>query len=88
MDGNLEEIGEWSALILVQDPVPVGTRVRVKGKVHELKGFVSSCTCDGLLGFFVDVELDAESRWSEDLFVPQHLIALCPSMRYFTELGA
>lgn len=85
LKGNLEEIGEWSALILTQDPLSPGTKVRVRGKVHELKGFVRSCTFDRLLGFFVDIGLEAESRWSEKWFVPQHLFALCPSMRYFTE---
>ena len=85
VDGNLEEIGEWSALILLQDAVPIGTRVRVKGKVHELKGIVRKCTFDQLLGFFIDIRLDVESRWSEKWFVPEHLFALCPTMRYFTE---
>ena len=83
--GNLEEIGEWSALILTQGPVPLGTKVRVKGQVHELKGFVRSCTFDRLLGFFIDIGLDAGSRWSEKWFLPEHLFALCPSMRYFTQ---
>ena len=85
LNGNLEEIGEWSALVLLQDAVPIGTRLQVKGKVHELKGIVRSCTFDQLLGFFIDIRLDAESRWSEKWFVPEHLFALCPTMRYFTE---
>src|ERR1700678_273296 len=71
LEGNLEEIGEWSALILAQDPMPLGTKVCVKGKVHELKGFVRSCTFDRLLGFFIDIGLDAESRWTEKWFVPE-----------------
>ena|ERR1700676_3124549 len=87
VDGNLEEIGEWSALILLQDAVPIGTRVRVKAKARDLKGIVRSCTFDQLLGFFIDIRLDAESRWSEKWFVPEHLFSLCPSMRYFTEPG-
>jgi hypothetical protein len=85
LNGNLEEIGEWSALILTQDAVPPGTKVRVSGKLHELKGFVRSCTFDRLLGFFVDIGLEEESRWSEKWFRPEHLLSLCPSMRYFTE---
>lgn len=85
LKGNLEEIGEWSALILTQAPLSPGTKVRIRGKVHELKGFVRSCTFDRLLGFFVDIGFESESRWSEKWFVPQHLFALCPSMRYFTE---
>lgn len=82
--GNLEEIGEWSALILTEAAVPPGAKVHVKGEAHELKGCVRSCTFDRLLGFFVEIVLDAESRWSEKWFVPEHLFALCPSMRYFT----
>ena len=85
LDGNLEEIGEWSALILTEDAVPRGTKVRVKGKGHELTGFVRSCTFDRLLGFFIDIRLLTESRWSEKWFVPEHLLALCPSLRCFTE---
>jgi hypothetical protein len=85
LDGNLEEIGEWSALVLTQNAVPRGTKVRVTGRAHELKGSVRSCTFDRVLGFFIDIGLDVESRWSEKWFVPEHLFALCPSMRYFTE---
>jgi hypothetical protein len=85
LDGNLEEIGEWSALILMQDAVPTGTKVRVMSKGHELRGSVKSCTIDRLLGFFIEVELELESRWSEKWFVPQHLFALCPTLRYFTK---
>jgi hypothetical protein len=82
--GNLEEIGESSALILTEAAVPPGTKVRVKGEATELKGFVKSCTSDRLLGFFIEIGLDAESCWSEKWFVPEQLLALCPSMRYFT----
>jgi hypothetical protein len=85
LDGNLEEIDERSAVILLQDAVPIGTRVRVKGKTQEMNGRVKSCTFDRVLGFFIEVWLDAESRWSEKWFVPEHLFSLCPSMRYFTE---
>jgi hypothetical protein len=85
LDGNLEEIGEWSALILTQEAVSAGTKVLVKGKGQKLKGHVKSCTFDGLLGFFVEIELAPESRWSEKWFTPEHLFALCPTMRYFTE---
>jgi len=88
LDGNLEEIGERSALLLLQDAVPIGTRVRVKGKAQELNGRVRSCTFDRVLGYFIEVGLDAESRWSEKWFIPEHLFTLCPSMRYFTEAGS
>src|SRR5580698_6761270 len=70
LDGNLEEIDERSALILLQNAVPIGTRLRVKGKAHELNGRVRSCSFDEVLGYFVEVGLDAESRWSEKWFIP------------------
>lgn len=85
LDGNLEEIGEWSALVLTQSELTPGTRVRIKARAKELTGFVRACSFDRVLGFFVDIGLDAESRWSEKWFMPEHLFALCPSMRYFTE---
>lgn len=88
IEGNLEEIGEWSALVLTQKSIPTGTKIRVRGKSHELKGSVRSCTFDGLLGFFLDIELDDESRWSEKWFTPEHLLSLCPSLRCFTEKTA
>ncbi len=83
--GNLEEIGEWSALILTETAVSPGTLVQINGKNHELKGFVRDCTHDRALGYFVDIGFDEESRWSEKWFAPQHLLSLCPSMKCFTE---
>jgi hypothetical protein len=85
LGGNLEEIGEWSALIVTEEAVPKGTKIRIKGQTNELEGSVRSCRFDGLLGYSVDIRLDAGSRWSEEWFRPEHLLTLCPSMRYFTE---
>jgi hypothetical protein len=85
VEGNLEEVGEWSALILTQNALSPGTKVRIWGKTHKIKGYVRSCKYDRMLGFFVDIGLDPGSRWSEKWFRPEHLFALCPSMRYFTE---
>lgn len=82
--GNLEEIGERSALILTESAIPRGSKVRVKREGHVLKGVVESCTFDELLGFFVDVRLDWESRWSEQWFAPHHLFDLCSSLRSYS----
>jgi len=84
LTGNLEEIGEWSALILTEASVAPGTKVRITGKTNELRGFVRSCISDRLLGFFIEIGLDVESRWSERWFSPEHLLALSPSMSNFT----
>ena len=74
--GNLEEIGEWSALVLMESPIPRRTRVSVSCEDHQLKGFVRSCWHEHPLGFFVEVRLYPSSRWSEQWFTPQHLLAL------------
>jgi hypothetical protein len=85
MTGNLEEIGERSALILTSEAVAPGTKVRVTGEQNELRGSVRSCVFDQILGFFVDIMLDVETRWSEKWFRPQHLLRLCPALGPFTE---
>jgi len=74
--GNLEEIGEWSALVLADAPIRCGTKVRVACERFQLRGLVESCTFEELLGFFVRVRLDPESRWSQQWFTPKHLFAL------------
>jgi hypothetical protein len=73
--GNLEEIGEWTALVLVEDFVPRDTKLRIQCQGHELKGLVEAYEFEAPLGFFVEVRLDPDSRWSEKWFTPQHLLA-------------
>ncbi len=77
--GNLEEIGEWNALVLTEAAVHCGSTVRVACETHELRGVVESCVSEEPLGYFVEVRLDPESRWSEQWFAPKHLLALCRS---------
>jgi hypothetical protein len=72
---NLEEIGERTAVVLSDAPIRGGSKVRIACKTHALKGVVKSCTFQDWLGFFVEVELDPDSRWSPAKFSPQHLFA-------------
>jgi hypothetical protein len=74
LTGNLEEIGERSALVLTEAPLDRGVRVTVSCHTHQLKGFVKSCRFNKWLGFLVEVALDKESRWSARWFTPQHLL--------------
>ena len=74
--GNLEEIGEWTALVLLENPVPSGTRLRIQCEEHQLKGFVETCISEEGVGFFVGVRLEPDSRWSEKWFAPRHLLVL------------
>jgi len=85
LDGNLEEIGARRAVILLQDPLPKGMRIRVEVKGCQLVGAVKSCKVDRLLGCFIEIQLESQSQWSEKWFVPQHLFRLCPCLRYFTQ---
>ena len=74
VSGNLEEIGESSALVLTETPVRLGTKIALRCKTRELKGIVDSCTWDEGLGFFVEIRLDSECHWSQRWFAPQHLL--------------
>jgi hypothetical protein len=72
--GNLEEIGEWTAVLLLEDPVPGGARICIQCEEHQLNGYVETCTLQRPLGFFVSVRLDPDCRWSPDWFSPHHLL--------------
>ncbi len=73
---NLEEIGETSAMLLAESIVPRGSTVYITSGEHHLRGTVEGITFDRVLGFFVEVALQPESRWSEKWFTPAHLLAL------------
>jgi hypothetical protein len=79
---NLEEIGELSAVVLMDHAIRRGTRVTLDCSQRKLNGIVRSCLCDEHLGFFVEIGLDASSRWSSQWFAPEHLL---PPMH---EIGA
>lgn len=55
--GNLEQIGEWTTLVLLEDPIPLGSRAHIRCKEYELKGVVTACEVEEPLGFFVEVGL-------------------------------
>jgi hypothetical protein len=73
---NLEEIGEYSALVLTEQPVPRGAKLNINCGSHALDGIAGACSFDKILGYFVEIRLDAESRWSPQWFAPEHLLAL------------
>ena len=72
--GNLEEIGEASALLLTDAPMRRGSKVWITCELHNLKGRVKSCSQDRELGYFIEVALDADSGWSPTWFTPKHLL--------------
>ncbi len=74
LSGNLEEIGESSALVLTETGIRIGTKVTVDCKTHKLTGVVQSRSLDEHLGFFVEIRLNSECHWSQRRFVPEHLL--------------
>jgi hypothetical protein len=71
---NLEEIGENSALVLTEQPVPHGAKLNLNCGSHTLEGMAGACSFDQLLGYFVEIRLDPASRWSPQWFAPEHLL--------------
>lgn len=78
--GNLEEIGERTAVVLTETPLQRRSKVRISCGMNELKGTVEACTRDQSLGYFVRVRFDRDSRWSPRWFTPKHLYALFRSV--------
>jgi hypothetical protein len=72
--GNLEDIAKDGATILSDGPIPAGKKVRILCGTNQLRGTAQSCVHDGVLGFFVEVQFDRDSQWSESSFRPQHLL--------------
>jgi hypothetical protein len=72
--GNLEEIAERSALILTESPVPIQSRVHIACRTHVLRGVSKSCEFDPALGYYIEIEFAAASRWSRAWFSPRHLV--------------
>lgn len=73
---NLEEIGERSAALLAEEPARRGAAIQISCREHELRGIVRSCTPAQTLGYWLEVLLNPQSRWSEEVFRPQHLLKL------------
>jgi hypothetical protein len=72
--GNLEEIGERSALVLTECAVPIASRVHIACRTHVLRGITKTCKFDRILGYFIEIELAPASRWSRRWFSPRHLL--------------
>jgi hypothetical protein len=80
VSGNLEEIGEWTAQVLLDEPLAIGTMVAILTETHELKGVVQGYEGNEPLGYFVEVKLAPESRWCEQHFVPKYMLRIRQSI--------
>ena len=70
---NLEDISLSGACVQVDSPLPLGTSVRMAYDKGELTGFVKYCVFREI-GYFIGIEFDSGSRWSQKHFKPQHLL--------------
>jgi hypothetical protein len=70
---NLEDISLSGACLQVDRPVPHGTILRMSYPNGELSGIVKYCVFREI-GYFLGVEFEPGSRWSQRHFRPQHLL--------------
>lgn len=70
---NLEDISVSGACLQVERPIPLMTIVRIAFPSGELSGIVKYCVFREI-GYFLGVEFDEESHWTEQQFKPQHML--------------
>lgn len=69
---NLEEISSRSALLLCDERLEPELSLAFRSQGHDLYGTVESATYDHLLGWYIELRLDASSCWTPQWFVPDH----------------
>jgi hypothetical protein len=70
---NLEDISLSGACLQVERPIPLGTPFRISYPKGLLTGVVKYCVFREI-GYFLGVEFEPGSRWSQRSFRPQHLL--------------
>ncbi len=70
---NLEDISLSGACLQMDRPIPLGSELRIAYPSGELAGKVKYCVFREI-GYFLGVEFDPGSRWSQRHFRPQHLL--------------
>jgi hypothetical protein len=70
---NLEDISLSGACLQVDRPVALGTNFRISYPNGELTGVVKYCVFREI-GYFLGIEFEPGSRWSQRHFRPQHLL--------------
>jgi hypothetical protein len=70
---NLEDISLLGACLQVERPVSLGSTLQITYPKGELTGKVKYCVFRDI-GYFLGVEFDPGSRWSQREFRPQHML--------------
>ena len=71
----LEDIAPSGACLQMETAVPTGAWIRWGCSGHEFTGRVRYCVYREI-GYFVGVQFESGSKWSEESFKPQHLLDL------------
>jgi hypothetical protein len=71
----LEDISSSGACLQLETPVPLGVKITWETPSQNFTGFVRYCVYREI-GYFVGVEFGGETRWSESVYTPQHLLDL------------
>lgn len=70
---NLEDISLSGACLQVERPVALGSPLQIAYPKGELAGKVKYCVFRDI-GYFLGVEFEPGSRWSQREYKPQHLL--------------
>lgn len=73
MTANLEDISLTGACVQLDKPIPLQTPVRVTYPKGEFEGTVRYCVYREI-GYFIGIEFEDGSRWSQTHFRPQHML--------------
>jgi len=71
----LEDISSSGACLQLEEPLPMGVRVRWEEPRQSVQGYVRYCVYREI-GYFVGIEFDPTFRWSKKAFKPRHLLDL------------
>jgi hypothetical protein len=71
----LEDISASGACLQVEVPVPLGSALAWRSPKKEFSGSVRYCVYQEI-GYFVGVQFDASSKWSQTAYRPQHFLDL------------
>lgn len=70
---NLEDISLSGACLQLDDPIPLHTTLRIRHSRVAFLGTTRYCVYREI-GYFIGVQFDPGTRWSEKLFKPMHLL--------------
>ena len=70
---NLEDISLSGACLHLDETIPLHTRVRISFSKGSLAGEIRYCVYREI-GYFLGVQFEEGSKWSQRTFKPQHLL--------------